>query len=291
MALSVLTLIIPFFEKWGPFDTEESRQRTLRRKSNEVKQYLAQAVLSSLRYAVLVQILAAVYMFKAANADQLKGFYHVGNLTPYWRGLSSQIMYAGALLWTIVFIPSVLSLAILAPFIAQKAKHEGGRERKRKLRKGLLNHFFRYIAYLEAERDHEIELRQKEATENGETTSCTFMAWLRFEFIGVLQIFQPAYLAFYQLFYEEWLFVAEETETEQQAITEEGVRSSESITDREVLEEIGVLRLQDELNTRRMDLNEASRKLFTYIVLAFWIINYTGQWLFWFGFVQSMGSR
>ncbi|KAI4166266.1 MAG: hypothetical protein LQ342_000155 [Letrouitia transgressa] len=291
MALSVLTLLIPLFEKWGPFDTEQSQLKTIRRKSNEVRQYLAQAVLSNLIYAALVQILAAVYIFKAANAGRLKDFYHVGNLTPYWRGVPTQIMYAGAILWTSMFIPSVLSLAILIPFMAQKVKHEG-REQKRKLKKKKwLNRFFRYIAYLEAERDHEIELRQKEEAENGEETTHTFMAWLRFKSIGVLQIFQPVYLAFYQLFYEEWLFVAEHTETEQQAITEGSVRSSESMTEREVLEEISVQRLQDELETKRVDFNEANRKRLTYIVLALWTINYIGQWLFWSGFVESMGSR
>jgi len=62
---------------------------------------IAEIALSSAASEIIMQGLASYSMGRAAHIGQLRKFYDVGHLWPYWRGKHARILYLGALFWLI----------------------------------------------------------------------------------------------------------------------------------------------------------------------------------------------
>ena len=58
-------------------------------KSINVRLVLTEIVLATAASTILTQALGAAYLFRTIRAGDLKGLYHVGNLTPYWWGVEA----------------------------------------------------------------------------------------------------------------------------------------------------------------------------------------------------------
>ena len=81
---------------------------------------------SAITSEAILQVLGAVYFGISANYGREKRFYYIGHLDPYPRGADAHIMYAGALLWLIVFVftlfASVVCIVGLGDVIANARK-------------------------------------------------------------------------------------------------------------------------------------------------------------------------
>jgi len=67
---------------------------------------------SAITSEAILQVLGAVYFGISANYGRKKRFYYTGHLDPYPRGVDAHIMYAGALLWLIMFIVTLLACIV-----------------------------------------------------------------------------------------------------------------------------------------------------------------------------------
>ena len=262
--------LIPLFDEY-----------LLMHRLTEIRQYLARVTLSFATTAIILQTISAACMFRTARAGHVKGFYHNGSLTPYWQGKPAQIMYAGALLWTICFSPSFILLGLLGIFMAIRVDYEAW-ERIR----SIIHYYYRRASDLLDSLENEIESRRRQRIQRIEANR-QFENWLSSRIIGslrsiALQVSRRV-LGVHSGATDQ---VQEEEDEELRRLTEE---ISEIRTLRVRLEELYHMALDRTRNWT--DPAEILRILLTFLVLDAGIVAYICQWLFWIGFVESMGSR
>lgn len=62
---------------------------------------VARVAVSSAMSEVIMQLLGSYSLGKTAHIGVNRGFYLNNNLTPFWRGMQTRIMYVGALFWLV----------------------------------------------------------------------------------------------------------------------------------------------------------------------------------------------
>ena len=126
-----------------PAEARDSREQ------DKFGQYLASVTCSNAITAAIMQTMSAVYIFRAARAGDRKGFYHAGNSTPFWRGVPAQYMYAGALLWTIMYFFTMITLVAFANLMLVSIRASAGRPtHERKSYRYFLTPIFSVINFL-----------------------------------------------------------------------------------------------------------------------------------------------
>ncbi|MCJ1274944.1 hypothetical protein MMC21_002743 [Puttea exsequens] len=295
-----------------------------------------------------MQTLGAAYFFKTARAGHLKGFYLTGHLSPYSRGVPAWMMYAGALLWTILYFLTIFFVVTLEFVMAEKVRHEA-----QELGQRLFEPTFRKINDLLVEREsYRTQHAENSAQEHGqrlfEPTFRKTNTWLfereshrtqhagnatqkfeqrlfepafskanklstgressrtpeagnlrarrtletrvRYHMIGVIEFLSPTYLWVYAWLYERWSGFSDEPTTEDEEI--ENQRALEALDRLAERRGMGMLHRKAHITRpRSVDSDHPVRNGLTTIVIGLWVLTYISQWLFWAGFVESMGPR
>ena len=249
----------------------------------EIRQDLAKAVISLATTAIFLQIFAAIFMFRTAIIGTRKNFYHANNLTPFWLGKSTQTMYAGALLWIVLFFFTIMFLCLLWWYMVNKLKHEVS-EKKRKRRKRVfktdeesLKEKYRDIDARNEELMEEIRKRQNSADKFRDVVRSTLRA-------GII----PGYAIFYENEPEPNL---PHGATEEERSLANRYEQEATEIERELYNVIQDRELANQLEPKRYDYTEVERNTLTSFVLGLGILSFITQWLFWVGYVDSMGDR
>ena len=267
MILCAAGFLIPLFE-----------EHLLQRRLNEIRQYLATVTLSFATTAIFLQTISAACMFKTARAGHVKGFYHNGSLTPYWQGKPAQIMYAGALLWTNCYFFSLIFLGLLGLLMAIRVDDEAWAR--------IIHYVHGQVSDLLDSRENGIESRRQQHIQRIEANR-QFENWLSSRIIGSLRSIAL------QVSRRVFGVHSGATDQVQEEEDEELRRFNEEIAEIRTLRvRLGEL-YHEALAERRnwTDSAEILRIWATFLVLGVVIVTYICQWLFWVGFVESMGSR
>jgi len=119
-ALCSIGIVAIIFE-----DGRYGSARTSRLEHSRLRQWAADTAASLAICELLLQISGSAYLGRTANVGRKKNFFHIGHLTPFWRGSEAQRMYAGGLIWTIFSPFTILVLLLVAYLQVQKLYHEG----------------------------------------------------------------------------------------------------------------------------------------------------------------------
>lgn len=261
-----------------------SRRRRMNYRTNKVRLYLASVVLATTVAAALIQTLGSMYMFRAAQTGNMKGFYHAHNLTPYWRGSSAQTMYAGALLWTIFYFITLILLFVLGYLMWEKMQNEAsdrGHRRSNRVYQWFTNVMVERLAVLNANHHHLALNQELVFSSSGRR---------RLRFIRLVRSIWLAILSLHVVFYEQWPAIIYNPRSDKERL----VHRSDLEDLEKCFRRLRLHRLYEKANNadpRETDLAEDVRRGFSFLVVLLWPITYTSQWLFWSGFVESMGDR
>lgn len=254
-------------------------------RSDKIRQYLANVCGANAVTAAIMQNIGAAYYFPVVSAGSRKQFYYSGHLRPYWRGVPAQMMYAGALLWVIQYFFTIIFLIIFLYGMLEKIYDVAGeRNRDRKLFRLLLNPLFRWI--------NNRSVKKKAMTESG--SDLTFGGRMKLQLFRILAVARPLYLRLYALLYE---LPREKTLVETPTEEEKAAHDDASRAHGEYLQSIGL----EHLHLRALakgfhgrdvkNLDSYFLMFFTFGVVSAWVPTYISQWLFWAGFVESMGPK
>ena len=285
MLLCGLGFFLVLFEDEGFYDVRRFPSTIGRRRSNKIRQYLANVCCANAVTAGIIQTLSAAYFFRTVRTGTSRKFYYSGHLNPYWRGVPAQMMYAGALLWTIFYFFTIFFLILFGYGMLEKIFYEAGeRNRDRKLFRLFFNPLFRRINNLSL-RKHAM-LNSKE--------DLNFGGRIKLNLISVLVAAKPLYLRLFALLYErprEEQPLGTMTE-EQMAAYDDALRAHEENLQQLGLENLHLEASERALHGRRgINLDEILLIVLIFSVFSVWVPTYIAQWLFWAGFVDSMGTE
>ena len=307
MVFSGLGLMIRYFEDGRMSTMLPFVENPQGSQAYKIRQYFAKVALTYATTGTLVQIMAAVYLFRTTNAGKLKNFYHNSSLTPYWRGASAQMMYSSALVWVILLLPTLGLLIGLGYFMGEKMQLETFRqdhassERVRKMVEDKLKEEAKVIQARrreitarqeklaeEIKLADEIQARHREQERRQQELDNPVIAnsWFWARVLGARQLlFSPLYSRVDHQ--REELAQSEASISEEQRVADEEVMNV--IFRQQKLKNINnwVLATQPE----KLDQHISRRNNVAISVIVLGVLSYILQWLFWAGFLESMGDR
>ena len=265
----IISLAIPRLEIGSVSSAEANR--------TQGRQVLAKIVATYALAQGFVLLLAARYPILTVIAARYRGFYPVSNLTPYWRGHSAALMYAGGLTWT-VFFPFVAIFLLVVSFShLLKVRLEFYNINNEEL-DWLLKRLLPYY------RTRQTEARQQQDEENAKLTEDENAASSRRNLLSAIQQVVPRFLHDLLLSSTVYYHNAQVEELVRRRTIQEARRRD--IDQRDIDYEVLQRSVQAQEDRQRF-----WRPIVAALAFVLCAIVYIAQWVFWAGFVEVKDPR